>query len=103
MKGEYPVNPLRYELVREFAEAYKIAFGVRPLFTVGYLTNAELHGRTALIKATAGEYPVLTKKRFSDGEVDGTVAAGFCRHCGWHWTCHSIDNGECPTVNLGGK
>ena len=54
----YPVFYQRARIVREFAEAYEIAYGVRPYFTVGYMTNAELHDRTALIKATAGVYPV---------------------------------------------
>ena len=59
-KGDKPSRALvlRGRVERQFRDAYEIAFGVNPSFNVNYLTNEELHGRTALIKATAGEYPI---------------------------------------------
>jgi hypothetical protein len=41
---------------KAFRDAYEVAFGVRPVFSVDHLTSAELHYRTALIKAAFGEY-----------------------------------------------
>ncbi len=45
---------LWYEI--QFRNAYEVAFGVRPVFSVDHLTAAELHFRTALIKAANGVY-----------------------------------------------
>ena len=40
-----------------FRDAYERAYGVRPQFSVDYLTDVELAGRTALIKRFSGVYP----------------------------------------------
>ena len=42
--------------VVEFHNAYEIAYGVRPVFSVAHLTDGELAARTALIKKFSGVY-----------------------------------------------
>ena len=40
-----------------FRDAYEIAYGVRPQFTVDYLTDFELAARTCQIQKFSGRYP----------------------------------------------
>ncbi len=39
-----------------YRDAYEVAFGVRPVFSLAYLTDAELAARTANLRAAANTY-----------------------------------------------